>query len=268
MASPHALPLLAVDIGNTRLKLGWFESPAAEPLPQPSRVETLAADWTLDDLTAALPRGAMAARWLISSVHRPSTARLVEWLSGQQVEHTKTLTHRDLPLVIDLVQPERVGMDRLVNAVAANRLRRCGEPAVVIDFGTAIKVDYIDRKGAFAGGAIAPGIGMSARALHEFTDLLPQVELDASSPAALGKSTLEAIRSGLYWGAVGTVRELVAQLTADSPAAQIFLSGGDAPDFAAALAAESAEPPRFIPHLTLSGIALTAPHVWPAGPSP
>jgi type III pantothenate kinase len=268
MASPDAFALVAVDIGNTRIKLGWFDARQTEPLPQPSRVHTLAPDWTPAELGSLLPADARQARWLISSVHRPSTARLTAWLESQQVEHAKTLSHSDLPLVVDVREPGKVGMDRLVNAVAANRLRRPGEPALVIDFGTAIKVDYIDRRGAFAGGAIAPGIAMSARALHEFTDLLPQVELDAPSPPALGKSTLEAIRSGLYWGAVGLVRELIAQLTADSPAAQLFLSGGDAPEFAAALAAECDEAPQFIPHLTLSGIALTAAHVWPVRPSP
>jgi type III pantothenate kinase len=126
-----------------------------------------------------------------------------------------------------------------------------------------LTVDLLSAKGAFAGGAILPGIAIAARGLHEFTDLLPLVEL-TEPPPALGKSTIEAIRSGLYWGAVGGVRELVAQLLPDVLEPQIFLTGGAGPLFAGVLAAESSRPPQFVPHLTLAGIALAADGAGPA----
>jgi type III pantothenate kinase len=149
-----------------------------------------------------------------------------------------------------------VGIDRLAGAVAANRLREAQRPAIVVDLGTAITVDLVNPQGVFLGGAILPGIGMSARALYEFTDLLPLLDLRVlrEPPPALGKSTTDAMQSGIYWGAVGGVRELIARLNADSAPAQVFLTGGAAPAVAALLAPDA----HYIPHLVLGGIALTA----------
>ena len=149
-----------------------------------------------------------------------------------------------------------VGIDRLLDAVAVNHLRQPDRPAVVIDVGSAITVDLVSAEGAFRGGAIAPGIGMSARAMHAFTDLLPLVEASelTTPPPALGKSTLPAMRSGLFWGAVGTIRELVAQISRglDCPC-DVFLTGGAGPAVAELLGREV----RHVPHLTLAGIALS-----------
>ncbi len=156
-----------------------------------------------------------------------------------------------------------VGVDRLVDAVAANRLRDAGRPAVIVDVGSAITVDLVSADGAFLGGAILPGLAMSARAMHEFTELLPLVdvaELD-SPPPALGTATEPAIQSGLFWGAVGAIREVVDQLhkaaaggsCAEEP--QIFFSTGGAGATVAELLGPAA---RHVPHLTLAGIALAA----------
>jgi len=150
-----------------------------------------------------------------------------------------------------------VGIDRLLDSVAANRLRRPGRPAVVADVGTAITVDAISADGAFLGGAILPGIGMSARAFAEFTDLLPLIEMSelAAPPPALGTATEPAMRSGLFWGAVGAIRQLIGELAADIGSdPEIFLTGGAGPAVAELLAASA----RHVPHLTLAGIALAA----------
>jgi type III pantothenate kinase len=165
------------------------------------------------------------------------------------------LTSGDLPLVIKLPRPDMVGVDRLLDAFAANQLRSPGRPAVVVDVGSAITVDLLDAEGAFLGGAILPGISMSARALHEFTDLLPLIDMAelAEPPPALGKATAAAMRSGLYWGAIGGVRQLVEQLTGDG-SAEVFLTGG-AGTVVAKLLGQSA---HYVPHLTLAGIALAA----------
>jgi len=152
-----------------------------------------------------------------------------------------------------------VGIDRLLDAVAVNRVRQSDRPAVVVDVGSAITVDLVSASGAFLGGAIAPGITMSARALHTFTDLLPLVETAdlATPPLALGRSTLAAMRSGLFWGAVGTIRELSARLCAglDRPA-EIYLTGGAGPAVAELLGPEV----QHIPYLTLAGIAVSVLH--------
>ena len=113
-----------------------------------------------------------------------------------------------LLIAVGLEHPERVGLDRLAAAAAVNRLRSPDRGAIIVDTGSAVTVDLLSADGVFRGGAILPGIDMSARALHEFTDLLPLVSLNELSvpPPALGVSTVTAIRGGLFWGQVGAVR--------------------------------------------------------------
>jgi type III pantothenate kinase len=150
-----------------------------------------------------------------------------------------------------------VGIDRLIDATAANRLRDAGRAAVVVDVGSAITVDLVSAQGVFLGGAILPGIAMSARALHEHTDLLPLIDMAELStpPPALGKATMPAMRAGLFWGAVGAIRQLTEGLSVgldDEP--HIFLTGGAGPAVAE-LVGDRAE---HVPHLTLGGLALIA----------
>jgi type III pantothenate kinase len=253
-------PLVAVDIGNSRLKLGLFEAASGEPLPGPERWLDLTpgrdrldaiADWLA-------PRQPRELSWLIASVNRPCTAQLTDWL-GQRNQHAHVLACGDLPLEVRLPRPELVGIDRLAGAVAANRIRPAGRGAIVVDLGSAITVDLISVDGAFLGGAILPGIGMSARALHEFTDLLPHLEMTmlTEAPAALGTSTLDALRSGLFWGAVGGVRELIARFSAGQTPPQVFLTGGAAPSVAGLLSPDAV----YMPHLVLSGVAVAAARV-------
>ena len=163
----------------------------------------------------------------------------------------------DLRLAVVLERPDMVGIDRLLNAVAADQLRRPGLPAVVVDVGTAITVDLVSDRGAFLGGAILPGIAMSARALHQFTDLLPLIDMSEllDAPPALGKATVPAMRSGLFWGAIGAVRQLIDRLSSQvTGQPEVYLTGGAGPTVASLLGPCA----RHVPHLTLTGIALTA----------
>jgi len=263
VATSSSFPLVAVDVGNSRIKLGEFTHPLADPLPHPTRTLALGLDWTPSDFDGWLPQDSTEYSWCISSVNRPAATRFLEWLKSHGVSRVHLLASTDLPIEVALPLPDKVGLDRLANAVAVNRLRQANEPAIVVSHGTAITVDLVDRRGAFMGGAIMPGLGISARALHEFTDLLPLVEV-SEAPPALGKSTLAAMHSGLFWGALGGVRELVARLSEGTGSPQIFLTGGGAPAFASVLAEENERPPQFVPHLTLAGIAISA---LPHGPA-
>jgi type III pantothenate kinase len=193
--------------------------------------------------------------WHIGSVNRPASSRLIDWLRDHRPEdEIMLLTSSDLPLEVGLPRPDMVGVDRLLDAVGANRLRSPGRTAVVVDVGSAITVDLVDADGAFRGGAILPGIAMSARALHEFTDLLPLIDMAElhEPPPALGADTVAAMRSGLFWGAVGSVRRLVEELAGGD--AEVFLTGGAGPAVADLLGPSA----RYVPHLTLAGIALAA----------
>lgn len=262
--------LIAVDIGNSRIKLGQFQDCSADDrsLPEPSRMidlpvyhETGTFDFKRLD-TLLNTSGAKDTTWLVASVHRAAAAQLTSALnyfakqSGVEVR-VRLLTYRDVPLALNVDEPARVGIDRLIAALAANRLRSPDRAAIIVDLGTAITVDLLDANGAFAGGAILPGIATSARALEERTDALPRVPLEFldKPPAALGKSTVPAIESGIYWGAIGAIRELVTQLSKPlEKTPEIFITGGASAHVAELLAKQHSV--RHVPHLVLSGIAL------------
>ncbi|MEO0530522.1 MAG: type III pantothenate kinase [Planctomycetota bacterium] len=272
MSSDAPLPLLAIDVGNTRVKAGVFAGAAADcvesaqsgvlpiasaRVPEPvaafsATAEELAgfAEWVADEL-------ASLGRVVIASVSQPTEDAVVAALRDVKVER---LTSETLPIRLDVEQPESLGVDRAVAAVAANRLRHAGKPAIVVDVGTAITVDLIDEEGVFLGGAILPGPGLAARALAEKTDRLPDVrfgELD-TSPDAVGRATEPAIRAGVYWGAVGSIRELIArQRDRCVVPPQVFLTGGAAPSFARLIGGPDLTV-RYLPHLTLTGIAIAA----------
>lgn len=261
------LPLLAVDIGNSSVKVGRFETPANNnlargTLPQPVGVFQYDTDEAPSaDLVGWLPDH--PCRWWIASVHRDARWRLVYWLDRHRPQDTAhVLTHTDLPIAVHVDYPDRVGLDRLAAAVAANVLRDQARGAIVVDAGSAITVDLVDAQGAFQGGAIMPGFKMSAEALFGTADLLPLALLEplAEPPPATGKNTDTAIRSGLFWGAVGAVRELVDRLGRDqSPAPGIYITGGDLRRLAEQLGPQV----EFIPHMVLAGIAWAANHGQP-----
>ncbi len=281
--------LIAVDIGNSRIKVGVFSRDRDQSgLPAPTRVIELAASsfdpFSLGaSLADAESDAGAGAEWWIASVNRAPTDKLIAWLQGRECSEFDAskrrereedpgsrrpggyclLKHGDLPLAVELPQPDRVGIDRLLGAVAANRLCTQGRAAVIIGVGTAITVDLVSPAGAFLGGAILPGIGISARAMHDFTDRLPLIPMEdlADPPPALGRSTLEAMRSGLYWGALGGMKELAARLgdcgvagATTNEGVQIILTGGAAPVVARYLDQQA----RYIPNLVLCGIALVA----------
>ena len=278
---------VAADVGNARIKLGLFEEDGKEPLqtlslPGKKPALDVIASWLADGAGDGL-------RWWISSVNRPAAALLIDWLRAHRpADRVTLLASGDLPLKVRLPRPDMVGIDRLVDAVAVNRLRRPHEAAAIVDVGSAITVDLVSAAGEFLGGAILPGIEMAARALHHFTDLLPLVDASEleSPPPAVGDDTVSAIRAGLYWGAVGAIRQLVAQLhkaatvgraegwsgsstatpsdrstaasteceAASGGRMQVFLTGGAGAAVADLLGPDA----RYVPDLTLIGIALAA----------
>jgi type III pantothenate kinase len=274
--------LMAVDIGNSRVKLGQFQrecsgendaSKGVRVAEDPLLPEPIATfDLPIRHDTGEFDSIRLVAwcnehlpgptTWRIASVHRAAAARLSAVLTdwAKQIGSDwpiRQLTYRDVPLTIRVEEPARVGIDRLLAALAANRLRQRDRAAVVVDLGTAITVDLVDADGAFAGGAILPGIATSARALAEQTDALPQVTLDFldKPPTALGTATVSAIESGIYWGAIGAIRELVSQLSAPFQIRpDLFITGGASRQVADLLNTHGSV--RHVPNLVLSGIAL------------
>lgn len=160
----------------------------------------------------------------------------------------------DLGLEVLVRNPEEVGADRLVNAVAGFHL--FGGPLLVLDFGTATTLDAVSGQGQYLGGAIAPGVAISIEALVSRTAKLPRIEM-AKPRDPIGDSTLEAMRSGIYYGTLGATRELCQRLGAalarrDGRTPKIIATGG----LSYWLPGEELGIQAVVPDLTLQGLRL------------
>ena len=163
MTDPSPFPLIAVDIGNNRIKFGWFDAGTGHELPQPSRTLQLHGQSTEWDRVGELvgQDGPEGVPWWIGSVNRPAATQLLDWLrDADRHPQITMLAAGDLPLAVGVDRPDMVGIDRLLDAVGANHLRRPTRPAVVVDVGSAITVDLVSEDGVFLGGSILPGIAM------------------------------------------------------------------------------------------------------------
>ena len=260
------LPLIAVDIGNSSTKLGWFGDwrMGSGALPVPEKVwECVTTQPLPANIVAELPPE--PAMWRVASVQREGQRQLSEWvLLNRSRDDFRILTYRDLPLEVRVEFPERVGLDRLGAAVAAKFLASGGRqppdtirPAIVVDAGTAITVDLVSADGTFEGGVILPGFRLTAQALAAGTNQLPLATFtgDDQPPPVVGKHTEGAIRSGLFWGAVGAVREVIERMSAGlSEQPHVFVTGGDLRHLAPLVSPHS----QFVPNMVLSGIAIAA----------
>lgn len=138
----------------------------------------------------------------------------------------------ELGVDVRVTNPAEVGADRLVNAVAGHALYV--GPLVVVDFGTATTFDVVGRDGAYLGGIICPGINLSLHALHQAAAKLPRIAVSApTSDRVTGKSTLEAMQSGIFWGYVSMIEGLVSRLKREhGEDIKVLATGGLAPVFA------------------------------------
>jgi type III pantothenate kinase len=146
--------------------------------------------------------------------------------------------------------PREVGSDRIVNAVAA--LHHYGAPLIVVDFGTATTFCYVDGRGQYLGGAIAPGIGISTDALVSRASKLPRIEI-AKPPSVVGRNTIAAMQAGIYYGFVGQVEGIVRRIIAEfGTEPKVVATGG-----MAELIANETDCIHVVdPHLTLEGLRL------------
>lgn len=152
---------------------------------------------------------------------------------------------------IDYPKPNRIGADRLANAAAA--VPFYGAPTVVVDFGTAVTFDIVDRKKNYVGGVIAPGLEAMTDYLHQRTALLPRITL-LEPPSVIGKSTRHAMLAGAVFGYRGLVREILAEIRTELNARRlkVVATGG----YAELIAAGVEEIDEVHPNLTLEGLRL------------
>ena len=225
--------LLAADVGNTEIVLGVFRGPELEHTwrlsTQPER--------TPDELALALG-GFLAQRGMsfesqVTGARRspascPTSPPPIREMAARYFPFPPVIVgpgvKTGVPILTD--NPREVGADRVVNALAA--FTRFGGPAIVVDFGTATNFDVVSAKGEFIGGVIAPGMQASAASLFSRTARLTRVELTAP-PSVVGKSTVEAIQSGLIFGTAGEVDAIVTRIRAELPGATTIATGGLAP---------------------------------------
>jgi type III pantothenate kinase len=247
--------LLAIDVGNTQTVAGVFQGTELLHRWRTSTVRTA----TLDELAAEHDgmlrlRGSSLADvgdMIVSSVVPALTAGYRD-LAQRYLDAPALVVgpgvRTGMPIAID--NPHEVGADRIVNSVAA--FRRFGGPCIVVDFGTATNFDCVSEAGEYLGGAIAPGIEVSVEALTSRAARLLKVEL-VEPDAAIGKSTVSALQSGILYGTVAMVDGLVARLKSELGQGAVVVATGGLSELIVPLSDQIDE---HDPTLTLDGLRL------------
>lgn len=245
--------LLVVDIGNTNTVIGAYEG------------DDLSGHWrimsdrrTSDELGLMLlnllglsgSRGSVegaVVSSVVPSLDEVWSDALSRYLSVRPIFVSPQL---ELGIGVAYGNPQEVGADRLVNAVAGVALY--GKPLALVDLGTAITLDVVDGRGTYLGGAIAPGMVLSMETLFSRTAKLPQVSLEAPR-SVIGRSTMESIRSGIIYGYAGMIDALVERVFAElGESFPVVATGGHAK----VLAEHSKFKVIVDPWLTLKGLKM------------
>ncbi len=245
--------ILVVDVGNTNSVFGIFRG---NDLVQDFRIST-EGQRTADEYAALLlpllsRRGVdpdEVGAVMVSSVVPPVNMHL-EHLATDHFNTQAVFVSPGLDTGIEVryANPDEVGADRIVNAVAARQL--CGAPVIAVDFGTAITFDVIATDGAYIGGVITPGLGISAEALFARASRLYKVDV-RKPEKILGSNTSEAIQAGLYYGYIGLIDGILERLLADlPPGCPVIATGGESE----MIASGSRHIQRVDPNLTLIGL--------------
>jgi type III pantothenate kinase len=244
--------ILLFDIGNTHTHVGLADG---RRVIKQRNIPTAAwLDGSADGRVARFAgRGVLSGSALCSVVPQ-ATPKVLTFVRQRWGLNALELTPKTLSGVgIDYPRPETIGPDRLANAVAV--ARHFGAPSVVVDFGTAVTFDVVNRAGNYAGGIIAPGLAAMTDYLHEKTALLPRIQI-REVRARIGKNTAEAMLIGAVHGYRGLVRELIGELKRELHAHRlpVVATGG----YAELIARAMPEITRVEPLLTLEGLRL----VW------
>jgi type III pantothenate kinase len=253
--------LLAIDIGNTNIVLGVFDGAS---LVQSWRLQTL-RERTSDELGLIVDGLFAHSRIERVQIHGVILGSVVPQLTGTM----ETMTERyfgvsalmiepgvDTGMPILYENPAEVGADRIVNGVGAwERFGRGHDrPMIIVDFGTATTLDAISAKGEYLGGAICPGVQISADALFQRAARLPRI--DVRKPARIvGRTTVGAMESGLFYGYVGMVEGLVKRMDEELGGHAICVATGGLADV---IAPETPLIQHVDPDLTLHGLRI----VW------
>lgn len=247
--------LFVIDVGNTNIVLGVYEG---DELKHNWRISTDRGK--TDDEFGMLVKSLFADKGMtftdiegiiISSVVPPLMFSL-EKMCRKYFDIKPMVIGPGLKtgLNIKAENPRELGADRIVNAVAA--IHHYGTPLIIVDFGTATTLCFVDEQGGYHGGAIAPGIGISTEALYSRAAKLPRIEL-IKPPSVIGRNTIHAMQSGIIYGFVGQVDELVRRMKMESDKKpNVIATGG----LAELIGSESNEIDIVDPWLTVKGLRL------------
>jgi type III pantothenate kinase len=252
--------LLAIDVGNTNIVLGVFENGR---LIHSWRLQTL-RERTSDEL-GLLVDGLFAHRGLnpssvtgviLGSVVPPLTATVWSMIKRYFDREPLIVDPRQAGMPILYENPDEVGADRILNAIAAYEMfgREARRPLVVCDFGTATTLDAVTAKGEYLGGAICPGVTISADALFQRAARLPRVDV-RKPPTVIGRTTVGAMQSGLFYGYVEMVGGLMRRMSAELGGNALCVATGG---LAATIASEIPAIEQVDLDLTLRGLRM----VW------
>jgi type III pantothenate kinase len=242
--------LLLLDIGNTHTHVALS---SGRRLLRPVNLPTAA--WQTNQMLALISRHtgpASITQIAACSVVPRATAAAIRAFKRAWKLAPFQLNHETVcGIGIKYPSPGSIGPDRLANAVAARSMY--GAPVVVVDFGTAVTFDVVDRRGDYVGGVIAPGLAAMTSYLHEKTALLPEIEIREVS-GAFGRSTEQAMLIGAVHGYRGLIRELIHRLRRDlkSRRLPVVATGG----YAELMAKKLPEITAVDPLLTLRGLRL------------
>ena len=212
--------LLAIDAGNTNVVFALLDGHAVKGrwriATDPRRTADEYAVWLSQLLTLeGYDRSAVSG--VILSTVVPRATHNLQVLAEKYFKTTALIAGQEpveYGMAIDVQEPQSLGADRAVNAIAAHALH-AGD-LIVIDFGTATTVDWIDYGGAYKGGIIAPGINLSLDALVAAAAKLPRIAIEApSDPTVIGRDTVSQMQIGIYWGYIAMIEGLVARMKAE-----------------------------------------------------
>ena len=247
--------LLVIDVGNTNTVLGAYDR---EVLVDHWRIgterEKTSDEWGIlfRDLFLFDHIEMTDFDGMIISCVVPPVLNMIEDMAQKYFHVRPLIVGPDIDIGMPVLydNPAEVGADRVVNAVAA--YHRYKRSLIVVDFGTATTFDYVSSKGEYMGGVIAPGVGISAEALFQRTSKLPRVEI-VKPKKVVGKNTTNSMQSGIFYGYVGLVDEIVTRMKKETRShPKVIATGG----LAHLIAAESETIEGVDEFLTLEGLRI------------